>query len=202
MESSSAEADQVIHPACREHVYFARGFTTRGTMQAANGGDRLSAGKVARLLNVGVQTLHFYEREGLVPPVPRTPAGYRVYETAVIERLRFIKQAQALGLCLAEVKGILSLADCGGSPCGRVQDALEQKLVDVDRRLTELRRFRRDLATLVEKAKSDYATRPGAQVCPIVEHAEPVNSVAAGDVTMGDFGTLARRRVRARGRRA
>ena len=140
-------------------------------MLTADGQQQLLAGEVAKLLNVGVQTLHFYEREGLIPPVPRTDAGYRLYPAAVVDRLRFIKRAQALGLPLTEVREILSLADFGGSPCGRVQEALEQRLADADRRLVELRRFRRDLATLVTKAKTDYAKRPGAQVCPIVEHA-------------------------------
>ena len=141
-------------------------------MPANNGEREVLAGEVAKLLGVGVQTLHFYEREGLIPGVPRTPAGYRVYPDFIVERVRFIRQAQALGLPLVEVKEILSLADCGGSPCGRVQEALEKQLDEVDDRLRELRRFRRELALLVERAKSDYANRPGARVCPIVEHAD------------------------------
>lgn len=95
-----------------------------------------------------------------------------------------IKQAQSLGLPLTEVKEILSLADRGGSPCGHVQGALEQKLREVDLRLSELRGFRWDLACLVERAKTDYANRLGARVCPIVEHAHPPREMAVGLISM------------------
>ena len=150
-------------------------------MLTADGQRQLLAGEVAKLLNVGVQTLHFYEREGLIPAPPRTDAGYRLYPVPVVERLRFIKRAQALGLPLTEVREILLLADRGGSPCGRVQEALEQKLAEADRRLVELRRFRRELAILVKNAKTGYAERPAAQVCPIVEHADlPTRAERAG----------------------
>ena len=138
----------------------------------------LLAGDVAKHLNIGVQTLHFYEREGLLANVPRTDAGYRVYADSLVERVRFIKQAQALGLPLAEVKEILDLAETGGSPCGRVQAALSEKLLEVDQRILELRRFRRELARLVEQAEHDYATRDGARVCAIVELAEPPRAMA------------------------
>ena len=153
-------------------------------MVSANGTDQLLAGDVAKLLGVGVQTLHFYEREGLIPQVPRSPAGYRIYPSPVVERLRFIRQAQSLGLPLTEVKEILSLADRGGSPCGRVQDALEQKLAEVDRRLSELRGFRRHLAGLVKRAKTVYANSPGARVCPIVEHAHLPRATATELILM------------------
>ena len=139
----------------------------------------LLAGDVSKLLSVGVQTLHFYEREGLITDVPRTRGGYRVYPEPLVERVRFIKQAQAIGLPLADVKEILSLAERGGSPCGRVQEALSEKLVEVDQRLVELRRFRRDLARLVKGAQQDYATRGNARVCPIVENAEPPSPLSA-----------------------
>ena len=105
----------------------------------------------------------------------------------------FTRLAQALGLPLAEVKKVLSLADRGGSPCGRVQEALEEKLAEVDRRLSELRRFRRDLANLVQRAKTDYANRPGARVCAIVENAEPTRSVASGLLALRVGGTGRRR---------
>ena len=147
----------------------------------ANPSDQqgLLAVDVAKRLSVGVQTLHFYEREGLLNDVPRTRAGYRVYPEALVERVRFIKQAQALGLPLAEVKQILSLAERGASPCGRVQEALAEKLVNVNQRLVELRRFRQDLARLIDNAPQDYATRGNARVCAIVENAEPLRPPAA-----------------------
>ena len=162
-------------------------------MALSTGSERLLAGDAAKLLGVGVQTLHFYEREGLIPEVPRTAGGYRTYPPTIVDRVRFIRLAQSLGLPLAEVKEVLSLADRGGSPCGRVQEALEEKLAEVDRRLSELRRFRRDLAHLVQRAKTDYANRPGARVCAIVENAEPTRSVASGLLALRVGGTGRRR---------
>ena len=112
------------------------------------GGAALRAGQAATELGVGVQTLHYYEREGLISPPPRSEAGYRLYPPELLERLRFIRRAQALGLSLAEIKQTLKLAAIGKSPCGRVQNALAERLREVDRRLEELTAFRSQLALL------------------------------------------------------
>ncbi|HEY0950532.1 heavy metal-responsive transcriptional regulator [Nocardioides sp.] len=131
----------------------------------------LLAGDVAKALGVGVQTLHYYEREGLIPPPPRSESGYRLYTPELVDRVRFIRKAQALGLPLDEVRRILRLAEEGSSPCGRVQTALAAKLADVDRRLAELQTFRDELATLVARSSDLAAQGDGAQVCAIVEDA-------------------------------
>ena len=128
------------------------------------------AGDVARSLGVGVQTLHYYEREGLIPPPGRSAAGYRIYTPELVERIAFIRKAQALGLPLAEIKDILRLAQQGASPCGRVQAALAEKLAEVDRRLAELRSFRKDLAALVAR-DAEPSRQRRASVCAIVEDA-------------------------------
>jgi MerR family copper efflux transcriptional regulator len=140
------------------------------------------AGEVAKQLDVGVQTLHYYEREGLIPPAPRSPSGYRLYPPALVEQIRFVRKAQTLGLSLAEIRAILALAARGTSPCGRVQAALTEKLAEVDRRLAELHAFRDDLAHLVAEARK-RGTRSlplGGRVCSIVETAKPLP--AAPDV--------------------
>ena len=129
------------------------------------------AGDAAKALGIGVQTLHYYEREGLIPAPPRSEAGYRLYTPELVERVRFIRKAQALGLPLGEVREILRLAETGASPCGRVQCALEAKLREVDRRLRELRDFRRELAALVARSGELGARGNDAQVCAIVEEA-------------------------------
>lgn len=132
------------------------------------------AGEVAKSLGIGVQTLHYYEREGLIPEPPRTDSGYRLYPAELVERVRFIRKAQALGLSLNEIREILHLAEQGTSPCGRVQNALAEKLREVDERLRELQSFRDDLATLVRQAPELSAHAAGAQLCAIVEEALPL----------------------------
>lgn len=159
--------------------------------RATSPGQRLLAGEVAKSLGVGVQTLHFYEREGLIPSPPRSESGYRLYTPELVERVRFIRKAQALGLPLGEIRDVLRLADEGTSPCGRVQRALADKLAEVDRRLEELQSFRHDLAALVGRAEDlgvpgtvHRPTRTGAaQVCAIVEDAPALPASAAAPLS-------------------
>ncbi len=134
------------------------------------------AGDVAKSLGIGVQTLHYYEREGLIPAPPRSESGYRLYSPELVERVHFIRKAQGLGLPLDEVKDVLRLAEQGSSPCGRVQAALADKLREVDERLRELQSFRNELANLIQAASSH---RQNGQVCAIVEEAAPLRSVHA-----------------------
>ena len=134
----------------------------------------LRAGQAAAELGVGVQTLHYYERVGLMPTPPRSGAGYRLYPPDLMERLRFIRRAQALGLSLTEVKETLDLAAIGESPCGRVQNALAERLREVDRRLEQLSAFREQLANLVANAPTLRNDGPRQGLCAIVENADPI----------------------------
>lgn len=133
-------------------------------------GDGMLAGAVARALDVGIQTLHYYEREGLIPAPPRSAAGYRIYPPELVERLRFIRKAQAFGLPLGEIREVLEMAEQGTCPCGHVQAVFEQKLAEVDRRLRELQEFRRELRALVAHSAEVGARRNGGQICAIVEN--------------------------------
>lgn len=134
------------------------------------------AGDAAKALGVGVQTLHYYEREGLIPPPSRSASGYRLYTQAELERVRFVRKAQALGLPLHEVKDILHLAEQGRSPCGRVQVALVEKFREVNERLRELESFRDELATLIQQATVLRDTGVAPRVCAIVEEVHPRNA--------------------------
>ena len=138
-------------------------------------GERMLAGEAAKLLGVGVQTLHFYEQQGLIPHPPRSASGYRLYTPPIMERLQFIRKAQTLGFSLEEIKEILELAKRGTSPCGTVQKSLAEKLEAVDRRLEELHNFRSELAALVRQAPKLSANEAGGQVCSIVEEAPDMN---------------------------
>jgi DNA-binding transcriptional MerR regulator len=115
------------------------------------------------------EALRYYERVGLIAPVPRTPAGYRAYPPDFVERIRFIKQAQRQGLTLAEIRELVRLdAQHDANQCRRVQRLLERKLADLDARLVELQQFRRQLAIYLTQCNRSLDERSDAP-CPVVE---------------------------------
>lgn len=131
--------------------------------------NTLTIGELASRAGVTPDTLRYYERLGLVGPPPRTSGGFRVYPAAVIDRLRFIKQAQRQGLTLAEIRELLRLdARPGADQCQQVQRLLERKLADLDARLTELQAFRRTLDAYLAQCTRTLAKAPDA-ACPVVE---------------------------------
>src|SRR5262249_15356925 len=83
-------------------------------------GKKLLVGQIARLAGVKSDTLRFYERAGLMPQTERTAGGYRAYRPDAVERLHFIRKAQALGFSLDQVKRILRLRQSGSLPCDYV----------------------------------------------------------------------------------
>src|SRR5437870_13750935 len=97
--------------------------------------DSLKVGAVAKAAGVGVQTLHYYERLGLLPKSQRSAANYRLYSPETIRRVQFIKKAQAVGLTLEETKEILDLKDHGRAPCHRVVELGQKHLQEIETRL-------------------------------------------------------------------
>jgi DNA-binding transcriptional MerR regulator len=104
-------------------------------------------GEFARRAGLNPKTIRYYEGIGLLPQPPRNGVGYRLYFDEDLSRLRFVQRAKMLGLSLAEVKELIGYAD--DRHCGPLQEHLlalmEKKLVEVDRRLSELAAFRDDL---------------------------------------------------------
>jgi DNA-binding transcriptional MerR regulator len=89
--------------------------------------SRLTIGKVAALAGVGIETLRFYEREGLIPPPARRPSGYRDYAPGVIQRVRFIRRAKALAFSLREIGGLLTLRVDATRSCADVRERARAK---------------------------------------------------------------------------
>ncbi|HVM07965.1 MAG TPA: heavy metal-responsive transcriptional regulator [Acidimicrobiales bacterium] len=108
---------------------------------------------VARRSGVPAKTLRYYEDIGLVDAPPRSSSGYRVYDEGVLERLRFIRSAQALGLTLGEIRSVIALREGGETPCGRVLELLRDRAADIDRTIRELRALQADLNQLVTRAE-------------------------------------------------
>ena len=130
----------------------------------------LSVGDLAGRAGITPQAVRYYEAEGLLRPPARTPAGYRIYEPSVLNRLRFIRRARALGLSLAEIKEIARLADSRKAPCCRVRELLGSKLNDLNARIEELIRLRDQLTRFVKKISTmpDQADTSDA-VCYLIE---------------------------------
>lgn len=101
----------------------------------------LTIGALARKAGVGVETIRFYERRGLVRRPARPHAGYRVYPEEVVDRIRFIRNAQGLGFTLQEVKDLLALRVTTGTSCAAVRSRAAAKAADVKRRLADLERI-------------------------------------------------------------
>ncbi len=131
----------------------------------------LKVGSIAKAAGVGVQTLHYYERVGLLPKPKRSATNYRLYSPEAVRRVRFIKKAQALGLTLDETKQILDLKDHGREPCRKVAELGEKHLQEIDARLNQLRAYRRVLAQSVSAwRKENLSERHCAgEFCDLIE---------------------------------
>jgi MerR family mercuric resistance operon transcriptional regulator len=109
--------------------------------------NTLPIGELAALAGVGVETIRFYQRRGLVPEPLKPSGGIRRYGFADVERLRFVKSAQSLGFSLDEVGELLRLED--GARCTEASTMAESKLADIRRKLAELSRMEAVLSGLV-----------------------------------------------------
>lgn len=109
----------------------------------------LKVGDVARQAGVNLQTVHYYERRGLLPKPPRTASNYRAYPQDAVLRVRFIKRAQDLGFTLQEIKELLSLRTTPGTRCTDVRHRAEAKVQDIDAKIQTLTAMRKALTNLI-----------------------------------------------------
>jgi DNA-binding transcriptional MerR regulator len=105
----------------------------------------------AATLGLSADTLRYYERLGLLPPQPRTAAGYRIYGDETAERLNFICGAKRMGLRLADIKELLDVRDRGQCPCGHTQALVERRLAEVEAEIQQLSAVRGQLLTLKKR---------------------------------------------------
>src|SRR5680860_1332161 len=110
-------------------------------------------GEVARRSGVAAKTLRYYEDIGVLDAPTRTSSGYREFQSGVLDRLAFIRSAQAIGLSLGEIRSIVALRDDGQTPCGHVLELLRTRSTEIDRTIRELSALRRELSRLVERAQ-------------------------------------------------
>lgn len=127
--------------------------------------DSLRTGEVAEQAGVNVETLRFYEREGILPEPPRRTSGYREYPPGTVNLIRFIKRAQELGFSLREVKELLSLRNVPRRAAKRASRLVESKIAEIDHKIRDLNAMREALDDL--RCACDANSSPSA--CPIIE---------------------------------
>jgi DNA-binding transcriptional MerR regulator len=123
----------------------------------------LKIGEVAKLASVGIDTVRYYEKRGILPRVPRRRSGYREFSDASVERIRLAKELQTLGFRLREIVELLRAVDSGHATCGNERRHFESVLARVEARIAELRKVRRSLVGTLRRCD--------AGACPLLEPA-------------------------------
>jgi MerR family mercuric resistance operon transcriptional regulator len=127
--------------------------------------DSLTIGQLAKQTEIGLETIRFYEREGLIKNPPRRPSGYRAYPPETVQRVRFIRIAKELGFSLKEIGELLDLRVNPVKSCAHVKTIAEDKITDIEQRIRTLQRMRKTLRNLVAACEARKATSD----CPILD---------------------------------
>jgi len=127
--------------------------------------NRLTIGAAAKQAGVHIETLRYYERQGLVARPLRSVSNYRLYPGDIVQRLRFIKHAQALGFSLQEIKELLSLRAAPKARCADVRLRAEAKIADIEAKIRALEAMKKALTRLVAEC---VGQKPITD-CPILE---------------------------------
>lgn len=130
-------------------------------------------GELARETGTKVETIRFYEAEGLIPTPPRTGGNYRDYDRLHLDRLSFIRRSRDLGFTLDQVRVLLRLADNERLPCGEVDAIAGDQLQQVERKIADLQALRKELAGMVNQCKKGTVAD-----CRILDALRPVQSGA------------------------
>jgi Hg(II)-responsive transcriptional regulator len=129
-------------------------------------------GDLARRAGVNVQTVRYYERRGLLDTPTRRASGYREYDPAVLDRLRFIRRAQELGFTLSEIAELLALRLDPDTTAAQVKARAEEKIAEIDGRLRDLQHIRHALSHLAGKC---HGGRGPAGDCPLLDALGPLH---------------------------
>lgn len=124
----------------------------------------LRIGEVAKLSGVGVETVRFYEREGLIPKPSRSSSGYRQYPETAIKQVQFIQHAKVLGFSLKEIGELIALKTKPGTTCKTVRKKAQEKIDDIQQKIEALEKMKEALSPLIEQCPS---TGPVSE-CPIL----------------------------------
>jgi len=124
----------------------------------------MTIGKVAESSGVGIDTIRFYERRGLLPEPQRSHSGYRLYTPSVMGRLNFILRAKDLGFSLEEIRTLLKLQDQGGRKA-EVKKLARSKLEQIETKISDLERMR----DVLRQLNTDCSGDGDIESCPIID---------------------------------
>lgn len=125
----------------------------------------MKIGELAQVAQCTVETIRYYEKEGLLPAPERTAGNFRVYGPEHVERLRFIRNCRTLDMSHDEIRTLQGLADQAEQGCGAVNDVFDQHIAHVDERIQELTHLRQQLTALRQRCRSEQAV----QSCGILQ---------------------------------
>ncbi len=115
----------------------------------------MKIGEVAQLAQCKVETVRYYEKEGLLPEPARTEGNFRLYGSDHVERLRFIRNCRALDMSHGEIRTLLGLVDLPAEGCGTINVVFDQHINHVDERIKELKQLKRQLTALRERCQAE-----------------------------------------------
>lgn len=135
---------------------------------------RYTIGELGTAADVPTSTIRYYERAGLLRPEGRTLGNYRYYTDESLERLLFIRAAQATGFTIDDVSSLLVLRD-GLNPCQEVQELIDQRLVDITQRMKALRHVQRVLKASLKLCQEAMASGR----CQVIENIQVTSRSAS-----------------------
>ena len=138
------------------------------TRNSVNG--MLRSGELAARAGISPDSLRYYERSRLMPPVPRSATGYRLFPPEALGRLRLIRGALSIGFSVCELAEILMERDSGAAPCHKVRKAAAQKLTAIEARIRDLQSLRRDLRKQLAVWDKLLANTPRNQQSHLLEN--------------------------------
>lgn len=139
--------------------------------------DKKTIGQLADAVGVKRSTIRYYEREGLLKPAGRSPHGYRQYDRTSLERLRFIRAAQAAGFALDDIKTLLRLRDRNQPPCEQVCDLVDSRLQQIERQLADLSQVRQVLWDARQRCEAGQVDQTCAVLDQLDAAAEPPSNI-------------------------
>lgn len=136
----------------------------------------MKIGEIAAVTGTKVETVRYYEREGMMPRPERSAGNYRIYGEQQLQRLQFIRGARALGFSLDQVRDLLALGDDRSRSCEVVDDIARGHLSTIDRKLADLHSLRKELAKLVDACGQGRIAE-----CRIMEALSVRNGIESSD---------------------